>query len=126
MKVEDVTPYFTRSDGSYVFARWGRPLAPVVFGVAPETIPVLKGAIEAVSTLAGLEVVETDPELGANFMMFFVTDWSELQQMATLSKEKTFVPLSPDQAALVKQNKFAQNEAVQVRAARGAHGTLRE
>ena len=24
---------FTRSDGSYLAARWGRPLAPVVFGV---------------------------------------------------------------------------------------------
>ena len=40
---------FTRSDGSYLFARWGRPLAPVVFGVEPESLPVLKGAFEAMA-----------------------------------------------------------------------------
>ena len=33
MTPEDVATHFTRTDGTYLFARWGRPVAPVVFGV---------------------------------------------------------------------------------------------
>lgn len=73
-----LAPFFTRSDGSYVFARWGRPIAPVVFGVEDQTISVLKGALEAVCQLAGHEMAETDPELGVNFMVFFMREWQEL------------------------------------------------
>lgn len=29
----DVEQLFTRADGAYVFARWGRPIVPVIFGV---------------------------------------------------------------------------------------------
>ncbi|MBF9029151.1 hypothetical protein HKCCE3408_01970 [Rhodobacterales bacterium HKCCE3408] len=76
-----VTQLFTRSDGSYLFARWGRPLAPVVFGVDDRTISILKGAIEAVVTLADHSMAETDPELGANLMIFFLTDWAELSDV---------------------------------------------
>ena len=38
----------TRGDGGFAFARWGRPLAPVVFGVEDATLGVIKGAVEAV------------------------------------------------------------------------------
>ncbi|MDA8747250.1 hypothetical protein N9M66_03460 [Litoreibacter sp.] len=82
----DVARYFTRADGSYLFARWGRPIAPVVFGVEDQTISVLKGAIEAVCQLAGHEMVETDPELGANLMVFFLRDWNELTQTPKLDQ----------------------------------------
>ncbi len=92
---DDVTRLFTRSDGSYLCARWGRPLAPVVFGVEDGTLPVIKGAIGAVAQLAGLEVAETDPELGANLMMFFFRDWEELLAVPDLDR------LVPDLAALV-------------------------
>jgi hypothetical protein len=30
---EEIEALFTRGDGSYLFARWGRPVVPVVFGV---------------------------------------------------------------------------------------------
>ena len=30
---EDIAALFTRSDGSFFCARWGRPIAPIVFGV---------------------------------------------------------------------------------------------
>jgi hypothetical protein len=59
-----------------------RPLAPVVFGVEDSTVPIMKGAIEAVVALAGHAIVETDPELGANLMIFFIRDWSELMRHA--------------------------------------------
>lgn len=67
---EEIQALFTRSDGSYGFARWGRPIAPIVFGVQEETLTVVKGAIEAVATLAGHPMAETDPELGSNLMFF--------------------------------------------------------
>jgi len=74
----DVASRFTRSDGSYVFARWGRPLAPVVFGVEDATLATVKGALEAVVTLADHAMAETDPELGANLLIFFVRAWQDL------------------------------------------------
>ncbi|MEM7471956.1 MAG: hypothetical protein AAF340_11455 [Pseudomonadota bacterium] len=82
----DVAPFFTRSDGTYLFARWGRPIAPVAFGVEDATVGVLKGAIEAVCQLAGHEMAETDPELGVNFMVFFLREWQELLDTPNLDK----------------------------------------
>lgn len=90
-----VSALFTRSDGRFLFARWGRPIVPVIFGVTEETIPVLKGAIEAVVTLADHKMAETDPELGANLMVFFVRDWSELTETPNLDR------MIPDLGSLV-------------------------
>ncbi len=86
MTPEEIETLFTRADGSYAFARWGRPIAPVVFGVEDQTLKVLKGAIEAVATLAGHSVAETDPELGANLMVFFIRDWQELVDTPNLDR----------------------------------------
>jgi hypothetical protein len=83
---DDIEALFTRSDGSYLAARWGRPLAPVVFGVDDATLSVVKGAVEAVAALAGHGVAETDPELGANFMLFFLRDWAELAGVPDLDR----------------------------------------
>jgi hypothetical protein len=69
---------FTRSDGRYLFARWGRPIVPVAFGVDDATLTVLKDALSAVCLLAGHPMADVDPELGANLMFFFVADWQEL------------------------------------------------
>lgn len=91
----DVAPFFTRSDGTYLFARWGRPIAPVVFGVEDQSISVLKGAVEAVCKLAGHEMIELDPELGANFMVFFVRDWQELADTPNMDR------MIPELAGLV-------------------------
>lgn len=76
---------FTRPEG-YRFARWGRPVVPVVFGVEAETLAVLKGAIEAVVALAGHRIADHDPELGANLMIFFCRDWAELAQVPNLGR----------------------------------------
>ena len=82
----DVAPLFTRSDGEYAFARWGRPIVPVVFGVDDATLAVFKGAIEAVVTLADHKMDEADMELGANLMFFFCQDWAELLDVPHLDK----------------------------------------
>lgn len=86
MTPEDVQTYFTRSDGSYLYARWGRPIVPVVFGVDDQTLSVVKGAVEAVVTLAGHKMAETDMELGANLMVFFFRDWEELPPVPGLDR----------------------------------------
>ena len=84
MQPDQVRQMFTRADGSYLFARWGRPIVPVVFGVEDATLATVKGAIEAVVTLAGHKMAETDPELGANLIIFFFRDWAELPQVPGL------------------------------------------
>jgi hypothetical protein len=76
-----VEALFTRSDGTYFFARWGRPIVPVVFGVDDKTLAVFKGAIEVMVGLAQHKMAEFDHELGANLMVFFCHDWTELGEV---------------------------------------------
>ncbi|WP_417723538.1 hypothetical protein [Salipiger sp.] len=83
---QDIAALFTRPDGSYFCARWGRPLSPIVFGVEDRTLSVVKGAFEALCALAGHHMAETDPELGANVMVFFLRDWSELLSVPDLGR----------------------------------------
>jgi hypothetical protein len=92
---EQIEALFTRADGSYLFARWGRPIAPIVFGVDDVTLSTVKGAVEAVTVLAGHQMAETDPELGVNLMFFFFTEWEELREVPDLDR------LVPDLGPLV-------------------------
>lgn len=86
MQAPQIEQLFTRVDGSYFFARWGRPIVPIVFGVEDATLSIIKGAIEAVVTLAGHKMAETDPELGANLMVFFFREWDELRHVPGLDR----------------------------------------
>ena len=86
MEAEGIEALFTRSDGAYLFARWGRPIVPVVFGVDDTSLSVFKGAFEAVVALAGHRMAETDPELGANLMVFCFRDWGELLEVRDLGR----------------------------------------
>lgn len=101
MTPDEITRAFTRSDGQYFFARWGRPIAPVVFGVEDATLEVIKGALEAMVALAGHRMVDTDPELGANLMFFFFRDWRELGETPHLDQ------LIPDLDALLERLRAA-------------------
>jgi hypothetical protein len=106
----DIERQFTRSDGSYLFARWGRPIAPVVFGVDDATLSIVKGAVEAVVALADHRMTDMDPELGANLLIFFIRDWNELTATPDLDR------LLPDLPELVARLQAA--EANQYRAFR--------
>ena len=97
MTPQDIEALFTRSDGGFVFARWGRPIAPVVFGVDDATLAVIKRAVEATCLLVKQPIVETDPELGSNLMMFFFRDWAELGGVPGLDR------LVPDMGPLVEK-----------------------
>ena len=114
MTPEEIERHFTRAGGEYAFARWGRPIVPVVFGVDEETLSVVKGAIEAVVTLAGHKMAETDMELGANLMMFFFSEWDELLDVPKLGE------MIPDLDGVVARLKAA--DANQYRAFRFEDG----
>jgi hypothetical protein len=101
MAPDEIEALFTRASGDYLFARWGRPIVPVVFGVEERTLETVKGAVEAVVLLAGHKMAETDPELGANLMFFFFRDWDELTEVPNLDR------LVPDLAPLVERLKSA-------------------
>jgi len=116
----DIEALFTRADGQFLFARWGRPIVPIVFGVDDATLGVVKGAIEAVVAAADHRMAETDPELGANLMIFFFRDWDELPAVPDLDR------LVPDLGPLVARLKsvdanqyriFRFDEAGAIRAA---------
>lgn len=90
-----VEAQFTRRDGSFRFARWGRPLVPVIVGTNDEGCQIFEGGVHAVARIAGLEVGELDPDLGANFLVFLVNDWAELTEAPNL------VRLIPNLADLI-------------------------
>lgn len=101
LTAEEIEALFTRADGAFVFARWQRPIAPVVFGVTDETLAVIKGALEAVMMLCEHKMAETDPELGSNMMLFFFREWDELPEVPGLDR------LIPDLGPLVERLKQA-------------------
>ncbi|HHB80554.1 MAG TPA: hypothetical protein ENK83_02230, partial [Aliiroseovarius sp.] len=100
MTVEDIQALFTTPDG-YRFARWGRAVVPVVFGVDDATLDVIRAAIRAATALAGVEMGAADAELGANFMLFFFRDWDELAEVPDLGE------MIPDLPALLARLKAA-------------------
>jgi len=103
----DLTPaaieaLFTRANGEYLFARWGRAIVPVVFGTDDATLQTVKGAIEAVTLLAGHHMAEHDPELGVNLMVFFFQNWDEL--LAVPDLDRMVEGLAPTVARLQAAN----------------------
>jgi len=107
LEPDEIEALFTRGSGDFVFARWGRPIAPVVFGVEEATLQVVKGALEAVTVLAGHKLAETDMELGSNLMVFFFSEWAELPEVPGMDR------LVPDLGPLVE--KLSAVEANQYR-----------
>lgn len=101
LDAKQIETLFTSENGAFSFARWRRPIAPIVFGVTDETLAVIKGALEAVMVLSTHQMAETDPELGSNFMVFFFREWDELQEVPDLHR------LIPNLASLVVRLKGA-------------------
>lgn len=108
MQAADVASLFTGRDGSYLFARWDRPIVPVVFGVDDATLSVVKGAFEAVVALTGHKMADLDPEFGANLLMFFVREWSELRQVPGLDNLVPDLPALCDRLAGQGTNQYRQ------------------
>ncbi len=118
MTTDNIAPLFTAPDGTYRFARWGRPMAPIVFGVDDATLATVKGAFQAVATLTGRELAETDPELGSNAMVFFMRDWKELLEVPDLDRlidglSDTVARLEAGNANQFRTFRFDKNGAIQ-------------
>lgn len=86
MTADRIAAAFTRADGTFLCARWGRPVAPVIFGLADESLDIFRGAIRAGFAHALHPLAETDPEMGANLMLFFVRDWTDLADIPDLDR----------------------------------------
>ena len=86
MTPEQITALFTREDGTFLCSRWGRPVAPVIFGLADESLDIFRGAIRAGYAHARHPVVDTDPEMGSNLMLFFMRNWSEMGDIPDLDQ----------------------------------------
>lgn len=86
LDAHQIARLFTKADGSFLCARWGRPIAPVIFGLADDSLAIFRTAIRAVVTDAGATLAETDPEMGSNLMIFFVRDWDELTGVPDLDR----------------------------------------
>lgn len=74
----DIQSLFTAPDGSFLCARWNRPVAPVVFGLDDASLAVFRAALTAVFAHARHPLTDTDPDMGANLMIFAVADWGDL------------------------------------------------
>ncbi|MDO5528798.1 MAG: hypothetical protein Q4F71_05290 [Paracoccus sp. (in: a-proteobacteria)] len=83
---DDIAALFTRADGSFLCARWGRPVAPVIFGLADETLAIFRSAIGAALSHAGLPMTETDPESGANWLLFAAKDWDDIAAIPDMDR----------------------------------------
>jgi hypothetical protein len=86
LTLQEVEKFFMRSSGDYVFARWGRPIAPVVFGTLDENLVTMKTAVEAVCLASGHTIHDLDPDIGSNLMFFFFADWIELRDVPDLDQ----------------------------------------
>ncbi|MFV0293779.1 MAG: hypothetical protein ACK5II_11445 [Paracoccus sp. (in: a-proteobacteria)] len=85
MNTNEISALFSRQ-GNFLCARWGRPVAPVIFGLADESLNIFRTAIHAAYGHANHPLADTDPETGANLMMFFCRNWEELSGIPDLNQ----------------------------------------
>ena len=105
MTPDQIAQLFTQRDGSFLCARWGRPVAPVIFGLADESLAIFRAAIGAGFAHAGHPLAETDPEMGANLMIFVLRDWPELAGVPDLDR-LTGIPDLPARLAREKAGQY--------------------
>lgn len=105
MTPQQIETLFT-GPGGYAFARWGRPIAPVIFGIDSDSLDVVKAAIEAVVLASGHRMTELDPELGANLMVFFLRDWSELAAVDNLDRMLPGLPALVERLSAADASQF--------------------
>ena len=84
LSLKEIEGLFTDTDGVFRFARWNRPIVPIIFGVDYESLVHLKTSIVTTIGITGNKIEETDPELGANLMWFFCKEWEEILTVTEL------------------------------------------
>lgn len=86
LNAEEIAVLFTVPDGAFLCARWGRSVAPVVFGLDDASLLVFRTAMAAAFAHARHPLTDTDPEMGANLMIFAVRDWDDLGNLPDLDR----------------------------------------
>lgn len=81
----------------FKFARWGCPLAPVVIGLDEAGARLFGEAVKLVAGVAGAEIEEIDPEMGANFLIYVMQDWAHAARAPNLPN------FLPDLPALIER-----------------------
>ncbi|MEM7268543.1 MAG: hypothetical protein AAF401_04740 [Pseudomonadota bacterium] len=77
---------------AFKFSRWGGGITPVVVGLDDKGVQLFEEAIGAVAEVAGVEIEEIDPEMGANMMVYIMSDWAHAAQAPNLPN---FIPELP-------------------------------
>lgn len=81
----------------FKFARWGGSIAPMVAGLDDQGAKLFEEAIGAVAAIAGAQMEEIDPEMGANFLVYVMSDWADAARAPNLPN------FLPDLPALVER-----------------------
>lgn len=102
---EKIADLFTDRDGAFLCARWQRPVAPVIFGLADETLDMFRGALRAALADIRHPITEADPESGANWLCFAVRSWEELATVPDL-EVMTGIAGLPGRLAAQKANTY--------------------
>lgn len=103
----------------FKFARWGGPICPVVVGLDQKGAQLFEEAIGAVAELAGATLDEIDPEMGANMMVYVMSDWANALKAPNLPN---FLPELPalierlTEASANRYRVFAFDDAGAIRA----------
>lgn len=105
LTADEIAALFTAADGGFLCARWGRPVAPVVFGLDDATLTVFRAALMAPFTHARQPLTDTDPDTGANLMIFAVQEWAELAGLPDLDRLTGIAGL-PDRLAAEEADRY--------------------
>ena len=92
-----VRALFTRSDGRYLFARWGPAIVPLVIGADAATRAAMLAAVTGIATLAGHPMAGPQNDPTPNLPVFFCQAWAELAVTPNLAR------LVPDIGALCER-----------------------
>ena len=104
----------------FKFARWGGPISPVVVGLDDKGCKLFEEAIGAVAELAGAKIEEIDPEMGANFMVYVMSDWVHATRAPNLPNFLPDLPALIQRLTEANANRyrvFAFDDAGAIRAA---------
>ncbi len=90
----------------FKFARWGMPISPVVIGLDQKGAQLFEEAIEAVAGLVGVEIEELDPEMGANLLIYIMSDWAHASRAPNLPNFLPNLPELVDRLTKANANRY--------------------
>ena len=83
---EDGSTAASETAAPFRFARWDRGLSPRVFGVDEGSETAILYGVSEAARLAGVEIVEEDPEFEANLLIFVCEEWRDLKKTPGLDR----------------------------------------